>query len=83
MQNEREVLASHDDEIDLRELFSVLWAGKKVIVAITGLFAVAAVVYALSIANEYKASIVIAPAQQEVRRRRQRRRTAAARRGAA
>uniref|UniRef100_UPI0040486494 Wzz/FepE/Etk N-terminal domain-containing protein n=1 Tax=Yoonia sp. TaxID=2212373 RepID=UPI0040486494 len=65
MQNEREVLASHDDEIDLRELFSVLWAGKKVIVAITGLFAVAAVVYALSIANEYKASIVIAPAQQE------------------
>ena len=65
MQNEREVLASHDDEIDLRELFSVLWAGKKVVVAITGLFAVAAVVYALSIANEYKASIVIAPAQQE------------------
>jgi len=65
LQNEREVLASHDDEIDLRELFSVLWAGKKVIVAITGLFAVAAVVYALSIANEYKASIVIAPAQQE------------------
>ncbi len=65
MQNEREVLASHDDEIDLRELFSVLWAGKKVIVAITGLFAVAAVVYALSIANEYKASIVIAPAHQE------------------
>ena len=51
MQNEREVLASHDDEIDLRELFSVLWAGKKVIVAITGLFAAAAVVYALSIAN--------------------------------
>ncbi len=65
MQNEREVLASHDDEIDLRELFSVLWAGKKVILAITGLFAAAAVVYALSIANEYKASIVIAPAQQE------------------
>ena len=65
MQNEREVLASHDDEIDLRELFSVLWAGKKVIVAITGLFAAAAVVYALSIANEYKASIVIAPAEQE------------------
>ena len=65
MQNEREVLASHDDEIDLRELFSVLWAGKKVIVAITGLFAAASVVYALSIANEYKASIVIAPAQQE------------------
>jgi len=65
VQNEREVLASHDDEIDLRELFSVLWAGKKVIVAITGLFAAAAVVYALSIANEYKASIVIAPAQQE------------------
>ncbi len=65
MQNEREVLASHDDEIDLRELFSVLWAGKKLIVAITGLFAAAAVVYALSIANEYKASIVIAPAQQE------------------
>jgi len=50
------------DEIDLRELFSVLWAGKKLIAAITALFAVASLIYALSLADEYQASVVVAPA---------------------
>jgi uncharacterized protein involved in exopolysaccharide biosynthesis len=55
----------YDDEIDLRELFSVLWAGKKIIVGITALFAAVSVIYALMLPNQYQASIVLAPAQQE------------------
>ena len=53
----------YDDEIDLRELFAVLWAGRKLIVAVTSAFAVIAVIVALMIPNQYKATAVIAPAQ--------------------
>lgn len=52
-----------DDEIDLRELFMVLWAGKIKIVAITAVFTVASVIYALSVPNQYKATALLAPAQ--------------------
>ena len=63
MQTESPVTQVYDDEIDLRELFSVLCAGKRWIVAITSIFAVVSVIYALSVPNEYKASAVVAPAQ--------------------
>ena len=52
-----------NDEIDLRELFGVLWAGKLKIIAITAVFAVASVIYALSVPNQYKATVLLAPAQ--------------------
>ena len=52
-----------DDEIDLKELFGVLWAGKILIVAITAAFAIGSVLYALSISNQYKATALLAPAQ--------------------
>jgi LPS O-antigen subunit length determinant protein (WzzB/FepE family) len=52
-----------DDEIDLREIFGVLWAGKFVIVAITLVFAVISVFYALSIPNQYRAEALLAPAE--------------------
>jgi uncharacterized protein involved in exopolysaccharide biosynthesis len=55
--------ANYDDEIDLRELFGVLWAGKIKIIAITAMFAVASVIYALSVPNQYKATALLAPAQ--------------------
>ena len=55
----------YDDEIDLRELFSVLWRGKKVIIAITAVFAVGSVLVALLIPNQYKASALLAPAQSD------------------
>ena len=55
----------YDDEIDLRELFSVLWAGKIKIIAITVVFAVASVIYALSVPNQYKATALLAPAQSD------------------
>lgn len=53
----------YDDEIDLKELFGVLWAGKILIVAITAIFAMGSVLVALSIPNQYKATAVLAPAQ--------------------
>ena len=59
------LLNQYDDEIDLRELFAVLWAGKIKIIAITALFAVASVIYALSVPNQYKATALLAPAQQQ------------------
>jgi uncharacterized protein involved in exopolysaccharide biosynthesis len=55
----------YDDEIDLKELFSVLWAAKKLILGITSIFAVVSVIYALSLPNQYKASALLAPAQQQ------------------
>ena len=63
VQNPSQTEQLHDDEIDLRELFSVLWTGKKLIAAITSLFAVVSVIYALSLSNEYKSSAVVAPAE--------------------
>ena len=63
MQNDTQAPQPYDDEIDLRELFSVLWAGKILIVAITAVFALVSIGYALSLANQYKASAVVSPAQ--------------------
>ena len=57
------VIQEYDDEIDLRELFGVLWAGKIKILAITAVFAIASVIYALSVPNQYKATALLAPAQ--------------------
>ena len=65
MENNTQTSDQYDDEIDLRELFSVLWAGKVKIIAITAVFAVASVIYALLMPNQYKASALLAPAQQE------------------
>ena len=57
--------SQYDDEIDLRELFAVLWAGKLKIIAITAVFAVGSVLYALLMPNQYKATALLAPAQSD------------------
>ena len=62
MQNDTQAPQPYDDEIDLRELFSVVWAGKILIVAITAVFALVSVGYALILANQYKASAVVSAA---------------------
>jgi uncharacterized protein involved in exopolysaccharide biosynthesis len=62
---DQQSLNQHDDEIDLRELFGVLWAGKIKIIAITAVFALASVIYALSVPNQYKATALLAPAQSD------------------
>lgn len=52
-----------DDEIDLKELFTVLWDGKLIISAITGIAAIISAIVALSLPNIYTASALLAPAE--------------------
>ncbi|MCG9729301.1 Wzz/FepE/Etk N-terminal domain-containing protein [Shewanella sp. Isolate13] len=54
-----------DDEIDLRELFSVIWQGKWLIIAITAVFAIGSVIFALMQPNTYKSEALLAPASEE------------------
>jgi len=51
-----------EDEIDLKELWNAIWDGKWLIAGITSLFAIASVIYALSLPNEYKSTALLAPA---------------------
>ena len=52
-----------NDEIDLKELFMVLWGGKWLISAVTCLAAAVSIVVALSLPNIYTASALLAPAE--------------------
>lgn len=63
MEKNIQISNQYDDEIDLRELFAVLWAGKVRIIAITAIFTFASVIYALSLPNQYKATVLLAPSQ--------------------
>ena len=53
-----------DDEIDLRELWNALWQGKVTIIAITSVFAIAAVIIALMLPNIYRSEALLAPAEE-------------------
>ena len=61
MDNETTGLAAYDDEIDLRELFSVLWEGKLAIVFVTAISAVISVSVALNLPNKYTSEALLAP----------------------
>ena len=50
-----------DDEIDLRELFAAIWAGKWLITSITTVFAIGSVLVALWLPNIYKSEALLAP----------------------
>jgi len=50
-----------DDEIDLRELFLVLWDGKLLIIFITGFAAACAVLFALWLPDLYESKALLAP----------------------
>jgi len=63
-EQDREV-TRYDDEIDLRELFRVLWAGKWLISGITFVAAVISLVVALMLPNIYRAEALLAPNQNE------------------
>lgn len=52
-------ISSQEDYIDLRQLFSILWQGKWIIIAITFVFALCSVGLALYLPNEYKATVVV------------------------
>ena len=54
-----------EDEIDLRELWNVIWTGKLTILAVTFFFASASVTYALLQPNQYKSTVLLAPSSGE------------------
>jgi len=47
------------DGIDLKELFNILWAAKKLIIQITAVFAIGSVAYSLSLTNHYKSESLL------------------------
>ena len=51
----------NDDEIDLKELFKVLFDGKWLLIAITSFFSVTAVLYSLSLPNIYQSTAILSP----------------------
>ena len=55
--------SNYDDEIDLRVLFRVLWAGKWLVMAVTVLFAAVSIAVALWLPNQYKATVTVVPTE--------------------
>ena len=56
---------AYDDEIDLWQLWDTIWSGRWLIIAITSLFAVGGVTYALLAQEWYRAEVVLAPADKK------------------
>ncbi len=54
-----------DDEIDLRELWNVIWREKWIILAVTALFAVVSIIHALKQPNLYTATSLLVPTASE------------------
>lgn len=52
------------DELDLAELFRILWSGKWLVMGITFVFAVFSVWFALSLPNIYEANTKLAPTEE-------------------
>jgi len=65
MQNQITGAAVYEDEIDIRELLSALWAGRRLIICITTILTVSAMVFALLTPNQYQANALLAPSQQD------------------
>ena len=56
---------AYDDEIDLWQLWETVWSGRWLIIAITSLFAVGGVTYALVAQEWWRAEVVLAPADKK------------------
>jgi uncharacterized protein involved in exopolysaccharide biosynthesis len=65
MENPNPVPPAYDDEIDLWELWETIWSGRWLIVAITGVFTLGGVTYALLAQEWFKADVVLAPADKQ------------------
>lgn len=64
-QSYRQMALLDDDEIDLRELFAVLWAGRLKILAVTVTAALLSVVVALSLPNIYRAEALVVSSESD------------------
>ena len=49
--NNNNFVDKNEKEIDLKELFTVLWGGKWLIVSVTSIFSIIAIIYSLSLPN--------------------------------
>jgi len=58
---QQQALKNNDDEIDLSELWRAIWAGKFIIIAISFIFAVSSIAFALSKPDVYQASVLLSP----------------------
>ena len=54
-------LDKFDDEINLQELFNILWQGKWIIVSLTAFASIIGVTYSLSLPNIYQSKALLAP----------------------
>ena len=55
--NQSSLNATQDDyEINLAEIFSIIWKRKAFIIALTSVFAIGSVIYSLSLPDYYKSS---------------------------
>ena len=62
---EHSLVGPADDETSLRELWNVLWRRKWLIVAVTAMFAIAAITYALTAREWYRAEVLLVPADEK------------------
>jgi LPS O-antigen subunit length determinant protein (WzzB/FepE family) len=58
-----DITDKNEKEIDLSELFSVLWKGKWLIVFVTSLFSILAILYSLSLPNIYQSKMILSPVE--------------------
>jgi len=65
MSQQQALQKNSGDEIDLSELWRAIWSGKLTIIAISFIFAVASIAFALSKPDIYKASVLLSPASSE------------------
>ncbi|MFT5815422.1 MAG: hypothetical protein ACI9VT_003195 [Psychroserpens sp.] len=63
-EEQRQLQLQADNEIDLKELFFVIWQGKWTIIITTIIAAVIAVIYAISLPDIYKSEVLLAPAEE-------------------
>ena len=61
----KELRYTGDDEIDLLELWHVIWGGKWLIIAITAVFAVSSIFYALRLPDTYRTEVLLAPTEDD------------------
>lgn len=61
--NSNKYSSSNRDEIDLREIFNILFEGKWIIVAATSFASIIAITYSLSLPNLYQSTTLLNPVQ--------------------
>jgi uncharacterized protein involved in exopolysaccharide biosynthesis len=54
-----------DDKISLRQVWRIIWRGKRTVIAATTIFALGSLAYALLATEIYRAEVLLAPAAQQ------------------